>query len=43
VSEQYLTSARRVLDDTHGGLSAYLDAAGVTPADVERLRAHLLG
>jgi len=43
VREQYLTSARRVLDETHGGLQGYLDAAGVTPADVERLRAHLVG
>ena len=43
VREQYLTSARRVLDETHGGLQGYLDAAGVTPADVGRLRAHLVG
>ena len=42
VREQYLVSARRVLDDTHGGLPGYLDAAGVTPADVERLRGQLL-
>jgi protein-tyrosine phosphatase len=42
VREQYLVSARRVLDETHGGLSGYLDAAGVTPADVERLRGRLL-
>lgn len=43
VREQYLTSARRVLDDTHGGLTGYLEAAEVTSADVERLRAQLLG
>ncbi|MEI6253361.1 MAG: tyrosine-protein phosphatase [Mycobacteriaceae bacterium] len=43
VREQYLVSARRVLDDTHGGLTGYLDAAGVTSADVERLRGQLLG
>ena len=43
VWEQYLVSARRVLDVTHGGLPGYLDAAGVTPADVERLRGQLLG
>jgi hypothetical protein len=42
VREQYLVSARRVLDETHGGLSGYLDAAGVTPADVERMRGRLL-
>jgi len=42
VREQYLVSARRVLDETHGGLSGYLDAAGVTPADVQRLRGRLL-
>lgn len=43
VREQYLRSARRVLDDTHGGLTGYLEAADVTPADVDRLRARLLG
>jgi len=42
VREQYLVSARRVLDETHGGLPGYLDAAGVTPADVDRLRGRLL-
>ena len=43
VREEYLISARRVLDDTHGGLTGYLEAAGVTPADVDRLRGRLLG
>lgn len=43
VREEYLASARRVLDETHGGLSGYLEAAGVTPEDVIRLRARLLG
>lgn len=43
VREDYLATARRVLDETHGGLAGYLDAAGVTPADVQRLRAQLLG
>ena len=43
VRKQYLSSARRVLDDTHGGLTGYLDAAGVTAADVERLRGQLFG
>jgi protein-tyrosine phosphatase len=43
VREQYLFSARRVLDETHGGLAGYLDAAGVTDQDVARLRTALLG
>lgn len=43
VREQYLTHARRVLDDSYGGLSGYLDAAGVTAEDVARLRGRLLG
>ena len=43
VREDYLATARRVLDETHGGLAGYLDAVGVTPADVQRLRAQLLG
>lgn len=43
VREDYLGAARRVLDETHGGLVPYLDSAGVTPEDVARLRARLLG
>lgn len=43
VREEYLASARRVLDETHGGLPGYLDAAGVTAGDVEHLRARLIG
>jgi protein-tyrosine phosphatase len=43
VREQYLVSARRVLDETHGGLDGYLQAAGVSDADVTRLRSRLLG
>lgn len=43
VREQYLDSARRVLDDTHGGLHGYLHAAGVSAEDLSRLRARLLG
>lgn len=42
VREQYLVSARRVLEETHGGLAGYLRYAGVTEDDVERLRARLL-
>ncbi len=43
VREEYLVSARRVLDETHGGLPGYLAAAGVTDTDVARLRAAVLG
>ena len=43
VREEYLVSARRVLDDTHGGLGGYLRAAEVGDDDVARLRARLLG
>jgi len=43
VREQYLASARRVLDDTHGGLDGYLRAAGVSAEDVTRLRTRLNG
>ena len=43
VREEYLAAARRVLDDTHGGLAGYLAACGVDDADVARLRAQLLG
>ena len=43
VREEYLVAARRVLDETYGGLTGYLTAAGVTDDDVSRLRARLLG
>ena len=43
VREEYLASARRVLDETHGDLNGYLRAAGVSEDDVARLRARLLG
>ena len=43
VREEYLVAARRVLDETYGGLAGYLTAAGVTDDDVSRLRARLLG
>lgn len=43
VREEYLASSRRVIDETHGSLHRYLDAAGVTPADVRRLRSRLVG
>lgn len=43
VREDYLVSARRVLDDTYGGLAGFLAAAEVTSEDVARLRTRLLG
>ena len=43
VREDYLNSARRVLDETYGGLPGYLAAAGVAADDLARLRAQLLG
>ena len=42
VREEYLFSARRVLDETHGDLRGYLTSAGVTEDDVALLRAALL-
>ena len=43
VREQYLSTARRVVEEKYGGLAAYLRAAGVTEADVVRLRTQLVG
>ncbi len=43
VREEYLAAARRVLDETYGGLPGYLTAAGVSDDDLARLRARLLG
>ena len=43
VREDYLASARRVLDETHGSLSGFLDAAAVTSEDAARLRTRLSG
>lgn len=43
VRADYLLTARRVIDETHGGLAGYLAAAGVDDEDVERLRTALLG
>ena len=43
VREEYLVAARRVLDETYGGLSGYLAAAGVSDDDLARLRARLRG
>ncbi len=43
VREEYLAGARRVLDDTYGGLAGFLEAADVRADDVARLRTRLLG
>nr|WP_218620762.1 tyrosine-protein phosphatase [Mycolicibacterium hippocampi] len=43
VREEYLETARRTLDDEYGSLRGYLEASGVTDADVGRLRAALNG
>lgn len=42
VREEYLAAARRSIDDTHGSLDGYLRGAGVTAADLGRLRTALL-
>lgn len=43
VREEYLATARRVIDDEFGSLGAYLSDAGISEADLNRLRAQLLG
>jgi len=43
VREQYLTAARRVIDEAYGDLGGYLEAAGVTAQQRTGLRAELLG
>lgn len=43
VREEYLLTARRTLDQTHGGLAGYLAAAEVGDSDVAALRSRLLG
>jgi protein-tyrosine phosphatase len=43
VREDYLSTARRVVDESYGGLDAYLRASGVSTDDVARLRTALLG
>lgn len=42
VREEYLYAARRTIDQDYGGLPGYLEAAGVTDADVTGLHAALL-
>ena len=43
VREEYLDTARRTIDENFGSLDGYLRSAGITAADVTRLRAALLG
>ena len=42
VRAEYLVAARDTIDETFGSLDAFLRDAGVTEADVDRLRAALL-
>ena len=43
VREEYLATARRIIDVDYGGLTGYLESAGVTDDDVARARKSLLG
>ncbi|HEV7420224.1 MAG TPA: tyrosine-protein phosphatase [Mycobacterium sp.] len=43
VHEDYLSAARRAIDQEYGSLPNYLDSLGVTSDQVSRLRANLLG
>ena len=43
VREEYLAAARQTIDQDFGSLDGYLRDAGITAADVEQLRAVLLG
>lgn len=43
VRAEYLDVARRTIDETYGSLAGYLRDAGITEADVNRLRDALLG
>jgi protein-tyrosine phosphatase len=42
VRENYLATARQAIDDNYGSLDGYLRRAGITEADVDRLRDVLL-
>jgi protein-tyrosine phosphatase len=42
VRPEYLEAARKTIDDEFGSLDAYLNDAGITEADVDRLRGALL-
>ena len=43
VREEYLNTARRTIDENFGSLDGYLRSAGITEADVNRLRDALQG
>jgi protein-tyrosine phosphatase len=43
VRAEYLDAARRTIDDNFGSLDGYFRSAGITEADVDRLRTALLG
>jgi protein-tyrosine phosphatase len=43
VRPEYLAEARQTIDETYGSLAGYLRDAGITAADVDRLREALLG
>lgn len=43
VREEYLDAARQTIDENYGSLDGYLRAAGISEADVDRLRVALLG
>jgi protein-tyrosine phosphatase len=43
VRAEYLDAARRTIDDNFGSLDGYFRSAGITTADVTRLRDALLG
>jgi len=43
VREEYLDAAWRTIDAEYGSRANYLEAVGVTPAHVDRLRSNLLG
>jgi protein-tyrosine phosphatase len=42
VREEYLAAARQTIDETYGSLGGYLRDAGITEAEVDRLRTALL-
>ena len=42
VRAEYLDAARQTIDDNFGSLDGYLRDAGITEADVDRLRDALL-
>jgi protein-tyrosine phosphatase len=43
VREDYLDASRRSIDEQYGSLAKYLEAVGVTPDELQRLRTSLLG